>query len=194
MVFMRVACVVLAALALTGGCGGRQMLDLPPDPAGGGGAAGNAPVVGPIDLTQAPPTFAMSCDHGVGTITFHSPCLVGAAIGGDGNPSTFRSHEVECTLATPVAIAWSFLVILPPPQNPETVLPQTVTAGLVDLGNGQIARMSSFAGALTFSHVDPSNGSFVARFMGTTTWSDARGGTFSCTVDVPVWAAPGGFV
>jgi hypothetical protein len=211
-----------AALALVASCGGRQTLDLPADDdgtagtsatAGNGGAAGAtaaagnsgaagafgaagamAPAVGFIDLRQAPPTFSMKCDSGVGVITFVNPCLVGQALGGTSDPTSTSAREVECTVATPAGdVGWSFLMIFPPLQNPQTFLPLTPTASVVDLGNGQQARISMVTGALTFSRVDPTNRAFVARFIGGVTWTEPSGATFQCTIDTPVWGAPGGF-
>jgi hypothetical protein len=209
-----------AALALVASCGGRQMLDLPATTgaaagasgamgttgdagmfgdagetgvAGASGAAG-APAVGFIDLTQAPPTFPMACDGGVGVITFVNPCLVGYVIGGDNDATVPGPHEVECTVETPGGnVGWSFEVIFPPLQNPQTILPLTPTALGVDLGNGQQAHISKVTGGLTFSRVDPTNRAFVARFIGVVTWTEPSGATFQCQVDAPVWGAPGPF-
>jgi hypothetical protein len=63
---------------------------------------------------------------------------------------------------------------------------------LVDVG-GQQARVSSDSGAMTFIRVDPSNRAFVARFDGSVTWTESSGATFSCSVDAPLWGAPGEF-
>lgn len=163
--------------------------------AGTSGAAGaSAVAVGFIDLTQAPPTFSMTCDSGVGVITFVNPCLVGQVLGGDHDPTSPGPHEVECTVATPAGnVGWSFEVIFPPLQNPQTILPLTPTALGVDLGNGQQARISMVTGALTFSRVDPTNRAFVARFIGGVTWTEPSGATFQCKMDTPVWGAPGPF-
>jgi hypothetical protein len=170
--------------------------------AGASGAAGTAgvvgapaPAVGLIDLTQAPPTFSMTCDNGVGSITFVNPCLVGWVAGGDQNPMSPGLHEVECTVATPAGnVGWSFEVMFPSLQNPQTILPLTPTASGVDLGNGQQARISMVTGALTFSRVDPTNRAFVARFIGSVTWTEPSGATFQCKMDTPVWGAPGSFI
>jgi hypothetical protein len=197
---------VLAALALIGGCGGRQMLD-PPDDGGGAGTSGAAvggasgaagvpsePVVmGPIDLTQAPTTFSMKCGNGAGVMTFVNPCLVGYSLNG-GSASGITDHEVECALATPAgSVGWSFLVLLPPTPNPQTFFPITPTAAGVDLGNGEPAQISMVTGALTFSRVDLTNRAFIARFTGDVTWTESSGATVLCTLDTPVWGAPGQF-
>jgi len=207
------------ALALIASCGGRQILDLPATTgvaagaSGGIGTTGNAgasgdagetgvagaagspaPTVGFVDLTQAPPTFSMTCDSGVGVITFVNPCLVGYVLDGDRDPTAPGPHEVGCTVATPIGnVGWSFEVLFPPLQNPQTILPLISTASGVDLGNGQQARISMVMGGLTFSHVDPTNRAFVARFIGVVTWTEPSGATFQCQVDTPVWGAPGPF-
>jgi hypothetical protein len=134
----------------------------------------------------------MSCDGGVGTIAVDSPCLVGHSL--LGNPLETGPHEIECTLATSVhPVAWSFLLFIPPAtQNPVTVFPETPSGLLVDVGLRQ-ARASSMTGAMTFIRVDPSNRAFVAQFDGVVTWTDSSGTTFSCSVDGPLWGAPGDF-
>jgi hypothetical protein len=192
---MKATWVVCVALASAAGCGGRQMLDEPPDATTGGGAAGaSAPTftIGPVDLTEAPAQLTMSCDGGVGMIAIDNPCLVGHSLGG-GNGSDTGAHEIECTLATSVhPIAWSFLLFIPVMQNPVTLFPETPSGLLVDVGGHQ-ARVSGTSGAMTFIRVDPSNQAFVARFDGSVTWTEPSGATFSCSVDGPLWGAPGGF-
>ena len=190
---MRGAWVVCAALAIIAGCGGRQMLDQPLDATTGGGAAGASalPTVGPVDLTQAPAQVSMSCDSGVGMIAIDDPCLVGHSFGGNGSET--GPHEIECTLAASGhPIAWSFLLVIPVTQNPVTLLPETPSGVLVDVG-GRQARVSGTSGAMTFLRVDPSNRAFVARFDGSVTWTEPSGATFSCSVAGPLWGAPGGF-
>lgn len=39
----------------------------------------------------------MTCNHGVGTLAFDNPCLVGQNVAGGG--SGIGVHEVECTIA-----------------------------------------------------------------------------------------------
>jgi hypothetical protein len=187
---MRSTVAIFTALVFVGGCGGRQMLDLPP-------ADGNATVappsitIGPVDGTQAPAQLSMSCDTGVGAIAIDNPCLVGFSIGG--GVSKAGAHEVECTLAASNhPIAWSFLLVLPVTQNPVTVFPETPSAAPVDLGGRQV-HASSTTGTLTFSRVDPSNQAFVAQFDGVVTWTASSGATFSCSVDGPLWGTPGAF-
>jgi len=210
MTVMRVTLSVLAALALGYGCGGRQMLDLPA--AGGGGAApsgaagatggagstGTAgaiggtggvfpmPMVGPIDFTEAPASFSMYCDGALGQIMFWNPCLVGQGIGNS------PIHEVECTSGSTGQIGWSFLVVLPLTQNPETVLPLTPSA-LAVIGDNVSASITKVDGALTFERVTPDERGFVAGFRGNVTMTDPTGATYSCFVDATIWAAPGGF-
>lgn len=100
--------LALAALALAA-CGGRQNLLLPPD--GTGDDAATPSKLGPVDFSQAPPTLPMTCDHGVGAVTFDNPCLIGHNLFGD--PSAVGVHEVECTLATTShPEAWAFLLPL----------------------------------------------------------------------------------
>jgi hypothetical protein len=215
---MRETLAVLAAVALAGGCGGRQMLDLAPADGGaagtsGGGAttggngaatgsaaaggnagvggAGGAPAVGIIDLTQAPPTFSMSCDETVGTIAIVNPCLIGGKLGGNADPSSPAPHEVECKIGSSGDVVWSFLVVFPPLQNPQMVA-LTPTAVDGQVGNDK-ARVTSVTGSLTFDRVDPTNRAFVAQFSGTVTWLEQSGRTFSCVVFDSIWGAPGPF-
>jgi len=170
------------------------MLDQPPDETAAGGAGGaSAPTltIGPVDLTQAPAQLTMSCDGGVGMITIDNPCLVGHSL--EPNALETGPHEIECTLAASVhPIVWSFELFIPVTQNPVTVLPETPSGLLVDVG-GRQARVSRATGAMTFTRVDPSNRAFVARFDGSVTWTEPSGATFSCSVDGPLWGAPGGF-
>ena len=136
----------------------------------------------------------MTCDSGVGVITFVNPCLVGQVLGGDHDPTVPGPHEVECTVETSAgSVGWSFELIFPPLQNPQTILPLTPTALGVDLGNGEKAGISVVTGALTFSRVDPTNRAFVARFIGVLTWTEPSGATFQCKMDTPIWGAPGPF-
>jgi len=184
--------VMAAALA---GCGGRQNLLLPPD---GTDAGGGTATIGPVDLTQAPTELAMSCDHGVGTLAFENPCLVGNDLGGGG--SGIGVHEVECRFAVSGnPITWTFLLplaqVVASPSEPlaSPLLPGGFTGTLVDVG-GQGASVSGFTGTITFSRVDPTNRAFIARLQGTMTWRRQTGSTFSCQIDSPFWGAPGDFI
>jgi hypothetical protein len=183
---------VFAALAIAGGCGGRQMLDLPPADDGTAGATALPSItIGPVDATQAPAQLSMTCDGGVGTIAIDDPCLVGASL--SPNASQTGAHAVECTLATSShPVAWSFLLVIPTAQNPVTVFPGVPSGSNVDVG-GRQAHVSSATGALTVTRVDPSNRAFVAQFNGSVTWTESSGATFSCSVDGPLWGAPGDF-
>jgi hypothetical protein len=202
---MRATLALIATLGLAGACGGRQMLDLPATDggaarasgaagatgaAGAPGATGSAgsgvfpmPQIGPIDFTNAPATLSMFCDSDAGQIRFSNPCLVGQGAG--------TSHEVECTISTSTDVGWSFLVVLPPTQNPETVLPVTPTA--VPVGD-RSAHITKIEGALTFERATADYSEFVAGFRGNVTWRDANGRTFTCIVDDTIWAAAGGFI
>ena len=205
-------------LALAGACGGRQMLDLPATDVGAGagagasgsagavgtagtigtagasGSAGSPFTVGALDLATAPPMFSMTCDSGIGVITFVNPCLIGGKIGGDlTDASSPGPHEIECTIANAAeTVAWSFMMIFPPFQNPQSVLPLTPTAVGADL-NGQRARISMVTGALTLDIVDPTQRAFEGRFTGAVTWIEASGAMVQCKIDTPVWGAPGPF-
>jgi hypothetical protein len=183
--------LVGAALVGAIGCGGRQILLEPPDDGGAGGSGAPAlPETGAVDVSQAPPQLSMSCDQGVGTIAIVDPCLVGHVLGA--NASEAGPHAVECRLATPSRpLLWSFLVILPTHQNPIVVSP-VLGNPPVSVG-GRQASVSKITGSITFSRVDPSNRAFIARFSGVIIWTDASGATFSCTIDGPLWGAPGGF-
>jgi hypothetical protein len=206
-----IVAVALSVVAAVAGCGGRDSLLAPPAGAGGagGGAASMAPdggdagspKLGPVDPTQAPPTLAMTCDHGIGTLAFDDPCLIGGNLAGD--PSTIGFHEVECSFASLThPVAWAFVLPLgelsanpdetisfpngrtPPPPGPSTN---------IDVGPTG-ARVSNVAGLLTFSRVDPTARAFVGHFAGTIDWIESGGETFSCAVDAPLWGAPGAFL
>ena len=136
----------------------------------------------------------MTCDHGVGTLAFDNPCLVGHNPGAN----EIGVHEVECTLATTGhPIAWTFLLALAQViQNPSKPIPSPLPPGAffgrsvsVD---GMGASVSGFAGAITFSR-RPDEPAFIARLKGTMTWKRQSGATFSCTIDSPFWGAPGDF-
>jgi hypothetical protein len=190
-----VVCVAASLMAALSGCGGRQNLLLPPDGTDAGGVATATATLGLVDFTQAPAELAMTCDHGVGTLAFDNPCLVGQNLSGGG----IGIHEVECTLAASGhPITWTFLlplaqVIASPAKPLAFPLPPGAPLGtLIDVG-GQGASVSGFADAITFSRVDPTNRAFVARLKGTMTWKRQSGATFSCTIDSPFWGAPGNF-
>lgn len=189
---MKGVLAVFTALALAGGCGGRQTLDGPPANDGTAGAAAPPAItIGPVDPTQAPAQLSMICDGGIGTIAIDSPCLVGFGL--SSNASQSGPHEIECTLATSShPIAWSFLLSIPTAQNPVTSFPETPSGLGVDVG-GQNAHVSSTTGTLTFIRVDPSNRAFIAQFDGAVTWTEPSGTTFSCSIDGPLWGAPGNF-
>ncbi|MDB4982889.1 MAG: hypothetical protein JWM82_3641, partial [Myxococcales bacterium] len=146
------AWAVIAAAAV--GCGGRQIL-MPADVVGDSSLP--AATIAPVDVTQAPPTLSMSCDHGVGTIVFVDPCLVGGAVG-TSTVSSLGVHEVECQLSTPGhPMVWSFLVALDEvardPTKPLTFptdLPRSPTSGAVVAVGGRSARVSSVQGTVTF--------------------------------------------
>jgi hypothetical protein len=190
------ACVVLGLAAA--GCGGRQQLLQPDD--SGAGATGTA-TIGPVDLTQAPPTLPMTCDSGVGMLAFDNPCLVGMNVAGD--PSKPGFHEVECRLtAAGHPIAWAFLLPLAQlaatPDEPlvlPTDAPMTPSSGqLVDVAGLLKARVLGVAGTVTFSRIDPEGRAFSARLQGTITWVMLGGSMFTCAVDAPFWGAPGSFL
>jgi hypothetical protein len=151
-------------------------------------------MVEPVDLTIATPTFSMSCENGA-TITFQDPCLVGGNLGSAGDPSAPGGHEVECTAvaANGGSVALSFLAILPPPQNPQTLFFPTGTGLGVTLPDGQGARATAISGNLNYYVVDPKNQAFEARFTGLVTWTEPSGATFQCKMDSMIWGAPGGF-
>jgi hypothetical protein len=109
-------------------------------------------------------------------------------------------HEVECTLAAAGhPITWTFLLplgqVIGQPTKPISFpLPPGGIPGRSISVDGTLASVSGFAGAITFSRVDPTNRAFVARLKGTMTWTEQSGSTFSCQIDSPFWGAPGGFV
>ncbi len=191
---MKSVCAWAAIAAGIVGCGGRQILT----PADETDPSAPAAVVAPVDLTQAPTTLALTCDHGIGTIAFVDPCLVGFAFT---SAASLGVHEVECQLSTSGhPLVWSFLVALDEvAQHPSTPLispadfPRSPTSGAVVAVGGRMAGVSSVQGTVTFSRVDPSGRAFIAHLTGTVTWTEPSGATFSCAVDAPFWGAPGGF-
>jgi hypothetical protein len=177
------------------GCGGQS----DGVPAAGAPAAAS---VGPVDLSQAPAQFVATCDHDVGAVAFRNPCLVGVSLG-QGQEAALGVHEVECSLATPAnPMTWSFLISLAAAEaNPDVpvdlpgafAVPSPTSGAPADVASRR-AGVSGVAGSLTFSRIDPSSRAFAARFQGTMTWKDASGATFSCTLDGPLWGAPGSFM
>jgi hypothetical protein len=200
-VMERTRAVGLALVAATlAGCGGRQTLDLPADgDAGTDAGTTTRATIGPVDLTQAPAELPTTCDHGIGLVAFDNPCLVGFNLGGA--PATTGVHVVECTLAVAGhPIAWSFILPLAQlaaePDKPLT-FPKDFPAGPpgnqpIGIG-GQPAGLSGVTGTVTFSRVDPTGRAFVARLVGTMTWTQGSGSKVSCAVDAPFWGAPGSF-
>jgi len=162
---------------------------------GAAGFSGSVYMVEPVDLTIATPTFSMSCENGA-TITFQDPCLVGGNLNGPASdPAAQGAHEIECTAvaANGGSVGLSFLTILPPPQNPQSLFLLTPTGLGVALPDGQQARASAISGNLDYYVVDPSNRAFEARFIGLVTWIEPSGATFDCKLDSMIWGAPGGF-
>src|SRR5262249_5055034 len=137
-------------------------------------------------------------DHGVGVVTFVDPCLVGSNFA-SGDPSSIGVHAVECDLETPAhPLAWAFVMPLARiVASPDATyafpadFPRTPT-GQVSVG-GRAAIVSSVAGTMTFSRIDPTNRAFTARLTGKIIWTEAGGSTFQCAVDAPLWGAPGNF-
>jgi hypothetical protein len=191
---------VAGALSIWGalaGCGGRQILLLPPD-SDAGPPESTAATVGPVDLSQAPRQLTMTCDHAVGELALDNPCLVGNNLLGP----TVDIHAVECRLAAPPAnpVVFSFVLNLSSvtahPDVPVEIphdAPPVPTSGLIDVGGSRRASVSSVVGTLSFSRVDPTNRAFVGHFTGTVFWTETTGSTFSCAVDAPLWGGPGGF-
>jgi hypothetical protein len=179
-------------------CGGRQMLEPPPDVDGGAAGAAGATAafsVGPVDLSQAPAEIPASCPGGFGAIAFQNPCLVGHNLFGQ---ATLGVHEVECHLAIAGApIEWSFLLTLSSVSADQATttgpFPLSPTGGqLITIGTVS-ASITAMEGTLTFSRIDPVNRAFVARFHGSIAWTEPSGMKFACTIDAPFWGAPGPF-
>ena len=184
---------VVVAVAVAG-CGGRQNLLLPPED-----DAGATPSkIGTVDLSEAPSTLPTTCDHGIGSVTFDDPCLVGVNLANT-DPTSIGLHAVECHLeASAHPVAWSFtLPLARVVASPDATYAfptdlMRVPEGQVDVG-GQPATVSSVSGTMTFSRVDPTMRSFAAHLTGTILWTGADGTTFQCVVDAPLWGAPGTF-
>jgi hypothetical protein len=199
---MRTIPVSLSLAVVIVGCGGRQILLQPDEAADAGVPVTATAAIGPVDLTQAPAEIATTCDHGVGTITFVNPCLVGHNLGGG---SDVGFHVVECSLTTsqdPHAWAWSFMLplveVAKTPDRPLMFpgdLPPLPASNDPEVVGGRAAHLSSVTGAVTFSRVDPTARAFIGRLKATMTWKDdSSGATFSCDADAPFWGAPGGFL
>jgi hypothetical protein len=207
---MRVAAIAsprtaALTLALVLGCGGRSLSPSANGPVGGSSgsppadaAADLADRIGPVDLSQAPATFNMTCDGGLGSVVFQMPCLVGMNLSGQGGVGF---HATECRLAQPGApLAWSFILQLGTlARDPGTILrfpedvPSAPVPGPVEI-QGMSVRISSVTGKLSFSRVDPSARAFIGAFSGTTVWTRSDGVQISCQADGPFWGAPGGFL
>jgi hypothetical protein len=186
------------------GCSG-QTLQSPDDSGSGDGSGGAdaAGLLGPVDLSQAPTSVTMDCDHGIGQLAFVNPCLIGENLAGRGG-NGIGFHETDCHLADGVGdtIAWVFTLPLitiamhpdqplifptnlptpppPPPRSRAEIGGETVTVTHVD-------------GTMTFSRVDPTTRAFSGHLRGTVTWAGPTK-NFSCSVDAPFWGAPGGFL
>jgi hypothetical protein len=161
---------------------------------GTAGTTASAYMVAPVDYTSAMPTFSMTCEGDFGDITFVGPCLVGDSLSSH-DPTVPGVHEVECNSvpAQGGGIGWSFLVTLPPVQNPQTLLIVSGTNQFVRTTTGKEARASTISGQLTFYVVDPTNLAFEADFQGVVTWVEPSGDSFQCKLFSTLWGAPGGF-
>jgi hypothetical protein len=174
----------------------------------GGGATPTTGTVddrlGPVDLTQAPATLAMTCDSGASP-SFAMPCLIGLDLVGPNagsDPNAAGIHATECRLAQPdQPLAWSFLFPLADARaNPSKVLEAptglpTVSGGAEAIMlQGESATMSSLTGDLTFTRVDPAARAFIGAFKGTVVWTGASGAQTTCQIDGPFWGAPGNFL
>jgi hypothetical protein len=199
----RTLCVSIVLGAALAGCGGRQGLSPADDGDLGGGVDGGAPApsaVGPIDLSQAPAQLALHCDQGVGALAFVNPCQVGLNLANGGTTPGF--HETECHLVgAGDPIVWAFLLPLAQiAAHPDRALsfpadfPTSPTSGSPAIVGGKPASVSSVAGTMSFSRVDPTARAFIARFQGAVTWTRPTGSTFSCALDGPFWGAPGSFL
>jgi hypothetical protein len=179
------------------------MLGVGPLACGDAGSPPGAPGedrIGPVDLTRAPATLAMTCDVGISP-AFEMPCFIGFdLVGPDLNAAGV--HATECRLAQPDRpLAWSFLFPLADVRaDPSTAL--AAPAGLPAAPGGQEAiilqdqpaTLSSVTGDLTFSRVDPTARAFVGAFKGTIVWTGTSGSQTSCQIDGPFWGAPGDFL
>ena len=179
------------------------MLGMGPLACGCAGSPTTAPGddrVGPVDLTQAPATLAMTCGAGTSP-TFEMPCLIGLDLAGP-DPTVAGIHATECRLAQPDRpLVWSFLFPLADVRaDPSTALAAPADLPPVPTGQqaivlwGEPATMSSVTGDLTFSQVDPTARAFVGVFKGTVVWTGASGAQTSCQIDGPFWGAPGDFL
>jgi hypothetical protein len=129
------------------------------------------------------------------------PCLIGLDLAGP-DPNAVGVHATECRLAQPDRpLVWSFLLPLAAVRSdPSTPLQAPLGLPLVTgsqqaiVLQGEPATMSSVAGDLTFSKVDPTARSFIATFTGTVVWTSASGTRTSCQIDGPFWGAPGDFL
>jgi hypothetical protein len=194
MLFLMVADVAV-------GCSG-QTLQSPDDSGvgGGSGAADAAGLLGPVDLSQAPTSVTMDCDHGIGQLAFVNPCLIGENFAGPAR-TRFGFHETDCHLATGGgdAIAWVFTLplsaIVMHPDQPLIfptnlpIPPPPPSGNRAEVG-GEAVAVTHVAGTMTFSRVDPNVRAFSGHLSGTVTWAGPTK-IFSCSVDAPFWGAPG---
>jgi hypothetical protein len=166
---------------------------------GGGAPAAGDNSIGPVDLTQAPASLAMTC-AGTGSLAFEMPCLMGFDLFGQ-DTNAAGVHATECRLAAPSRpIVWSFLFPLAAVRADPTMPLQT--SGLqaepgteqAILLQGEAAMISSVKADLTFSRVDPTNRAFIGRFTGSVVWTSASGTQTPCQIDGPFWGGPGNFL
>lgn len=178
----------------------------PPDAAGAEpepDAANTTPDdrVGPVDLTLAPASVAMTCDGAAGTVTLVQPCLVGMDLRAAGEMVP-GIHAVECRLADGAhPLAWSFLLpmamvahdpghVLQIPGESPTVpnLADSITLGSVQ------AKLTTVTGGVTFSRVDPVGRAFAATIDAKAVWKPTSGPDITCDLRGPLWGAPGDFL
>ena len=200
--------LVLSLLGGSSACSGSPL------PVSGGATDSGvpiAPLVGSVDLSQAPASLEMSCNRDVGALALTMPCEVGQSWLSEHDK--LGVNEVDCHLTTSGhPMVWTFVLafyqVLQHPDLPVTFPndpqaspgqsvnflppPPGLTTG-TEIG-GEAFQISNSTGTISFSRIDSPGRAFSGHLKGIFAWTGTTGSTFSCDVDGPFWGSPAGFL